>query len=163
MAKYEKPNSVNVIWAVNALEGDIEKPSDSYIQTGWVQVKPPYEYENWSMQKLHQGLAYINQLGCVEWDNQTEYQADKSYVQGSDNRIYKCIQTHTIRNPVAGNTAYWEVFEGNRQATTGARGTVELATNAETQHGTAGNLAVTPASLSSRTATTTRTGIIRTA
>ena len=73
MAKYNKPNSINTIWAVNALAQDLEKPTDSYIQTGWTQVKPPYEYENWSMNKLHQGMAYLNQLGIPEWDMNTEY------------------------------------------------------------------------------------------
>ena len=91
MAKYNKPNSINTIWAVNALSQDLEKPTDNYIQTGWTQVKPPYEYENWSMNKLHQGMAYLNQLGIPEWDMNTEYQAYKSYVQGSDNRLYRCI------------------------------------------------------------------------
>ena len=44
-------------------------------------------------------------------------------------------------------------------ATTTTRGQVELATNTETQTGTDATRAVTPASLSSRTATETRTGI----
>jgi microcystin-dependent protein len=46
------------------------------------------------------------------------------------------------------------------QATSSAAGIVELADNTETQTGTATNLAVTPASLASRTATETRAGIV---
>src|SRR5690554_7088986 len=161
MAKYNKPNSINTIWAVNALAQDLEKPTDSYIRTGWTQVKPPYEYENWSMNKLHQGMAYLNQLGIPEWDMNTEYQAYKSYVQGSDNRLYRCIQTHTNRDPVAGNTAYWEVFEGNRQATTARRGTVELATQSEVNTGDRGDLAVTPSTLQNKKASQTAEGILR--
>jgi hypothetical protein len=54
----------------------------------------------------------------------------------------------------------WIRLEVNRdQATTTVLGLVYLATNAETQTGTDSNKAVTPASLSSRTATETRTGI----
>jgi hypothetical protein len=54
----------------------------------------------------------------------------------------------------------WIRLEVNRdQATTTVLGLVYLATNAETQAGTDSNKAVTPASLSSRTATETRTGI----
>ena len=54
----------------------------------------------------------------------------------------------------------WIQLEVNRdQATTTVLGLVYLATNAETQTGTDTNKAVTPASLSSRTATETRTGI----
>lgn len=161
MAKYNKPNSINTIWAVNALAQDLEKPSDSYIQTGWTQVKPPYEYENWSMNKLHQGLAYLNQLGIPEWDMNTEYQAYKSYVQGSDNRLYRCIQTHANRDPVAGNTTYWEVYEGNRQATTARRGTVELATQSEVDAGDRDDLVVTPRTLQNKKATQSAEGILR--
>jgi len=161
MAKYNKPNSINTIWAVNALAQDLEKPTDSYIQTGWTQVKPPYEYENWSMNKLHQGMAYLNQLGIPEWDMNTEYQGYKSYVQGSDNRLYRCIQTHANRDPVAGNTAYWEVYEGNRQATTSGRGTVELATQSEVDTGDRNDLAVTPNTLQNKKATQSAEGILR--
>lgn len=54
----------------------------------------------------------------------------------------------------------WIQLEVNRdQATTTVLGLVFLATNAETQTGTDVNKAVTPASLSARTATETRTGI----
>ena len=54
----------------------------------------------------------------------------------------------------------WIQLEVNRdQATTTVLGLVFLATNAETQTGTDANKAVTPASLSARTATETRTGI----
>jgi hypothetical protein len=54
----------------------------------------------------------------------------------------------------------WIQLEVNRdQATTTVLGLVFLASNAETQTGTDSNKAVTPASLSSRTATETRTGI----
>jgi|SRR5690554_1257192 len=161
MAKYNKPNSINTIWAVNALAQDLEKPTDSYIRTGWTQVKPPYEYENWSMNKLHQGMAYLNQLGIPEWDMNTEYQAYKSYVQGSDNRLYRCIQTHANRDPVAGNTAYWEVHEGNRQATTARRGTVELATQSEVNTGNRNDLAVTPRTLQNKKASQSAEGILR--
>ncbi|MBG23894.1 MAG: hypothetical protein CMF22_10620 [Idiomarinaceae bacterium] len=161
MAKYTKPNSVNTIWATSALGTDIEKPLDSYIQTGWTQVKPPYQYENWSMNKLHQGLAYYNQLGIPEWDAMTEYQAFKSYVQATDNRIYRCIQTHTNKDPSAGNVNFWEVYEGNRQATTQARGTVELATQNEANEGTRTDLAITASTLHNKKATQSAEGIVK--
>lgn len=54
----------------------------------------------------------------------------------------------------------WIQLEVNRdQATTTILGLVYLATDSETQTGTDSNKAVTPASLSARTATETRTGI----
>lgn len=49
----------------------------------------------------------------------------------------------------------------NPPATTEIQGVVELATNAETQSGSDSDKAVTPASLSSRTATEGRTGLVQ--
>ncbi len=205
MAKYTKPDLMNTVWASSASESSIAEPdSDGSfsgvgivvdVEDGWTQVKPPYQVENWLQNKHSQFSAYINQLGIPEWDSETEYQTNKSYVQGSDNKLYKCIQTHTNRNPASSNTSYWEVFEGSRAATTEARGTVELATLAEAYAGTGNKVmtasifqaaqateddygivqystqdqvntgtatrnSVTPATLSGRTATTTRTGLV---
>lgn len=170
MPKYVKPELLNLVWASDALPADKPSPDSSGefsgagitvdVAEGWTQVKPPYEVENWIQNQQSQFNAYINQLGVPEWDTDTEYQSGKSYVQGSDNRIYKCILTHSGRNPASGNPSYWELFEGNRQATTTARGTVELATTAEAQAGTSDSLAVTPSALASRTATESRTGVI---
>lgn len=157
MAKYVKPELLNLVWASDALPADKPSPDESGefsgvgitvdVAEGWTQVKPPYQVENWIQNQQSQFNAYINQLGIPEWDADTEYQAGKSYIQGSDNRIYKCILTHSGRNPASGNPSYWELFEGNRQATTTARGTVELATTAEAQAGTSDSLAVTPSGL----------------
>ncbi len=156
MAKYLKPEKLNLVW--NSLSPSTRATPDSSgvfsgdgvtmsIQEGWSQIKPPYEIENWVQNQHAQFNAYINQLGFPEWDSDTEYQSGKSYIQGSDNRIYKCILTHRDKNPASGNPSYWELFEGNRQATTTARGTVELATDAEVQAGTSDSLAVTPSAL----------------
>lgn len=68
-----------------------------------------------------------------------------------------------IANKDAASTssaADWIALEVNRgQATTTVLGLVTLATDAEVQTGTDSNKAVTPSSLSARTATETRTGI----
>jgi hypothetical protein len=65
-----------------------------------------------------------------------------------------------VDNASTTSKADWIRLEVNRdQATTTVLGLVYLATDAETQTGTDTNKAVTPASLSSRTATETRTGI----
>lgn len=157
MAKYVKPELLNLVWASDALPADKPSPDSSGefsgtgitvdVAEGWTRVKPPYQVENWIQNQQSQFNAYVNQLGVPEWDTVTEYQAGKSYIQGSDNRIYRCILTHSGRNPASGNPSYWELFEGNRQATTTARGTVELATTAEAQAGTSDSLAVTPSGL----------------
>lgn len=66
-----------------------------------------------------------------------------------------------VPNPSTTNPNDWIFLESNRdQATTTVLGMVMLATNAETQAGTNSVKAVTPASLSARTATETRTGLI---
>ncbi len=58
------------------------------------------------------------------------------------------IQTHVNRNPAtAGNESWWELFEGNRQATTASRGTVEIATGAEVRAGASDTASVTPLTL----------------
>ena len=50
-------------------------------------------------------------------------------------------------------------FDDIKDASTTVKGIVELATDAETQTGTATTLVITPANLSARTATETRTGV----
>lgn len=68
----------------------------------------------------------------------------------------------TVNNPSNTDPNDWVFFEGNRdQATTTVLGLTMYATNAEVQAGTNNNKAITPAGLSSRTATESRTGIAR--
>lgn len=150
MPKFNKPtpSKINTIWATNAVTGDVTEIDTSKIQQGWIQEKPPYQSENWINQQHDQYIAYINQLGVPEWDQYTEYQSGKSYVQASNNLIYKCIQTHVNKNPAtAGNEAFWNVWEGNRQATTTQRGTTSYATNSQAQGAAADNVALTPSNL----------------
>lgn len=159
MPKFNKPtpSKINTVWATNAITGDVTEIDALKIQQGWVQEKPPYESENWINQQHDQYIAYMNQLGVPEWDQYTEYQAGKSYVQGSNNIIYKCIQTHVNKNPAtAGNETFWEVFEGNRQATTSKRGTVRFATDSQAASAVLEDVALTPSNiLSSLYATAT--------
>jgi hypothetical protein len=57
--------------------------------------------------------AHINQYGVVTWDDYTEYQANKSYVQGSNGVVYRCKSTHTNEDPVGDVTfTYWDVAFG---------------------------------------------------
>lgn len=68
----------------------------------------------------------------------------------------------SVNNPSNTDPNDWVFFEGNRdQASTTVLGLTMYATNAETQEGTNANKAITPAGLSSRTATETRTGLAR--
>lgn len=109
MAKYTKPENPNLIWAQDALEGSVVKPPEEKIKQGWIQQKPPLEYENWSIQRLFNTYAYYNQMGFPEWDAETEYQAGLSYVQGSDGRVYKSRVTGINQDPAGGGANYWTV------------------------------------------------------
>lgn len=75
-------------------------PSDVKIQTGWTAEVPPFQWENWSQNRQDQAIAHILQHGISVWDAATEYQAGKSYVQGSDGLLYKSRTTLTNVNPV---------------------------------------------------------------
>lgn len=107
MAKLTKPD-ISVRWAEL---GDNTKPLDSYIQNGWEAVKPPRQYFNWLDNRQDSLLAYINQAGIPEWDAITEYEGGFSYVQGSDNKVYKCLADNTNTDPTdqPANAAFWEV------------------------------------------------------
>ncbi len=114
-----KPNYQRV-WAEL---GDNTKPVDSYIQNGWLAVKPPRQYMNWIQNRQDSMLAYLNQTGVGEWDVNTDYHggagtATCSYVQGSDGKIYKCLADNgpsvtgaTSKDPVnqPANAAFWVV------------------------------------------------------
>ena len=108
MAEINKPAGINKIWANT---GDIVTPSDVKISTGWIEEIPPHEYENFVQNKQDLAIAHINQHGIAVWDAVTEYQAGKSYVTGSNGKIYLCITTNTNNNPVTDTSeANWLDF-----------------------------------------------------
>lgn len=106
MAFNTKPSGMNIVWAS---AGDILNPGDTKYQTGWGVEIPPRQWENYSQNKQDAYMAHANQLGIVDWDAETEYQADKSYVQGTTNgTVYRCILTHTNQDPELDVTnTYW--------------------------------------------------------
>lgn len=103
MAEILKPSGLNKIWANT---GDKVAPDDAKITQGWIVQKPPYQYVNFLDNKQDSAIAHINQHGIAVWDSETEYQANKSYVQGpTDGVLYRCLVTHT-NQPVT-NATYW--------------------------------------------------------
>ncbi len=106
MAFNSKPSGMNIVWAS---AGDILDPGNTKYQTGWGVEIPPRQWENYSQNKQDGFMAHANQLGMVDWDAETEYQANKSYVQGTTNgTVYRCILTHTNQDPEADVTnTYW--------------------------------------------------------
>lgn len=109
MAKFNKPTTLNKIWAQ---AGDNSAPSDAKINLGWVSEVPPRQFFNFLDNKQDQALAAINQSGIPEWDNVTEYIGNFSHVLGSNGTVYKCVLTHTNINPVTdtANTAWVIAF-----------------------------------------------------
>jgi len=106
MALITKPVNLSLTWASG---GDVLNPGDTKYATGWQVEIPPRQWFNYLDNRQDTALAHINQHGVVVWDATTEYQEDKSYVQGTTNgTIYRCIQTHTNQNPEldVGNV-YW--------------------------------------------------------
>lgn len=97
MVEITKPNFNNGLWASG---GAIVAPSNTKIATGWTAEVPPFQWENYAQNRQDQGIAHILQHGISVWDNLTEYQAGKSYVQGSDGLLYLARTTNTGVNPV---------------------------------------------------------------
>jgi hypothetical protein len=104
MAEIALPD-LSLLWAS---AGDILQPSDSKIQQGWAPEIPPRQWFNWLDNRQDQALAHFAQHGVAVWSPTIEYQAGKSYVQGSDGVIYKAITTNTNINPVGGAPGNWE-------------------------------------------------------
>lgn len=105
MAIFTKP-AFNTVWAATGVK---VAPSDVKISQGWIVEIPPYEYDNWAMNRLDAFAAHVNQAGIVSWDNTVEYQAGKSYVQSSLGTIYRALKTHTNANPDTDTMGNWEV------------------------------------------------------
>jgi predicted cupin superfamily sugar epimerase len=106
MPQFTKPTTINQVWAS---AGIISAPANLKITQGWSVEIPPYQYFNWSQNRVDSFMAHINQMGISVWDQTTEYQAGKSYVQGSDGVIYKAKTTHTNIDPANPlNGATWE-------------------------------------------------------
>ena len=104
MPQITKPDSLNTVWAD---QGSKIKPEDSKILQGWIEEIPPLQFFNWLDSRQDQALAHINQHGIPVWDAITEYQASKSYVQGSNGVVYRSIRTGFGYDPTS-SPDYWE-------------------------------------------------------
>lgn len=114
MPLFIKPQ-FNSVWAATGVR---LTPEPAKISQGWVVEIPPYEYENWSANRQDALLAHLNQLGVPQWDGTVEYQAGKSYVQGTTTGVvYKAITTNTSINPELDVSNNWQVaFESGGSA-----------------------------------------------
>ncbi|QGH72498.1 MAG: tail fiber protein [Myoviridae sp. ctThM1] len=129
---------LSLIWGS---AGDILKPSDSKIQQGWMPEIPARQWFNWLDNRQDEAIAHIAQHGIAVWSSVIEYQAGKSYVQGSDGIVYKAITTNTDVNPVGGAAGNWQsAFLTADQAT-------QVATAAQSRAMTLNNVYLSPLQL----------------
>ena len=114
MPLFAKPQFNNV-WANG---GTKLSPDVSKISVGWVVEIPPYEFDNWIQNRQDALLAHINQVGVPMWDATVEYQAGKSYIQGTTSGvIYRAVTTNTNVNPELDIQGNWTVaFQASGQA-----------------------------------------------
>lgn len=137
MAEITLPD-LSLLWAS---AGDILQQSDSKIQQGWSPEIPPRQWFNWLDNRQDEAIAHIAQHGIAVWSSTMEYQAGKSYVQGSDGLVYKAITTNTNTNPVGGAPGNWQsAFLTVDQAT-------QVATAAQSRAMTANNVYLSPLQL----------------
>lgn len=103
-----KPINLSLTWAS---AGDVLDPGNTKYASGWSAEIPPRQWFNYIDNRQDEAIAHINQHGVAVWDADTEYQINKSYVQGDSNgTIYRCKQTHTNQRPEddVANT-YWQI------------------------------------------------------
>lgn len=114
MPLFTKPQ-FNTVWAST---GTKLAPDVAKINQGWVVEIPPHEFDNWMQNRQDALLAHLNQLGIPQWDSTVEYQAGKSYVQGTTTGvIYKALTTHSNINPETDIQNNWSVaFESSGTA-----------------------------------------------
>ena len=137
MAEINLPD-MSLLWSS---AGDILQPTDSKIQQGWSAEVPPRQWYNWLDNRQDEAIAHIAQHGIAVWSSTLEYQAGKSYVQGSDGIVYKALTTNTNINPVGGAVGNWQsAFLAADQA-------VQVATAAQSRAFTANNVYISPLQL----------------
>lgn len=139
MAEIVKPD-MNLVWAVG---GAIIAPSNTKIQQGWTSEIPPHQWENWVQNRQDAAILYLMQKGVPEWDNKTEYWANRSFVQRSGN-LYKAIRNNTNADPLTSASDWTNAIPA---ATTTVPGLVARATQAEAIAGTNDTKFITPKTL----------------
>jgi hypothetical protein len=107
MAQILKPTNLSLTWASG---GDVLNPGDTKYATGWQVEIPPRQWFNYLDNRQDTALAHINQHGVAVWDELTEYQGNKSYVQGlTTGAVYRSKQTHINQDPELDvGEVYWE-------------------------------------------------------
>ena len=102
-----KPSNLGRVWADT---GEKITPPTSKIEQGWVAEIPPHQYFNYVENRQDQFASHINSHGIVFWDENTQYYANQSFVQGQTTGIvYVAKQSNKGVNPDYDDTGVWEV------------------------------------------------------
>lgn len=104
MALITKPD-VTKIWA--STPGATAAPPDAKITSGWGLEMMPAEWENFLQNRNDLMLNHLSQRGIAEWDAVTEYQANRSYVTGSNGVVYLALTTQQNINPTTDSGTNW--------------------------------------------------------
>lgn len=103
MAKINKPNDYNVIWAQSASKADIT----AKIPEGWVVEIPAVEDMNALQYRQDRAIAYLLQVGVPEWDSSSVYYV--SQIANRNGVLYRAIQENQGRDPSTSvANGYWE-------------------------------------------------------
>lgn len=141
-AEVVKPD-FSYVWASG---GAIVAPSNVKIQTGWTAEVPPFQWENFLQNRQDDAILHLFQKGISVWSATENYyfttSGERSYVQGSDGKIYVAVADSLNQNPTTDATdTYWTLaFPAEVAATTSLAGIVQLATSAQMQTGTSTTL-----------------------
>lgn len=141
MAVNKPSNLSSKMWAS---AGTVEMPSDAKIASGWTVEVPKFQTENWVQGRNDQAIGHINERGIAEWDATTDYIAGKSYVQGSNGKVYLSKvdsgPSSSVQNPVTdtSKTKWDEAFAGKDGVVfkTGENGAAILPTGTTAQRPT---------------------------
>ena len=112
--EYSKPSVMNKNWSS---QGMSVQPSDFKWSQGWIQEKPEFEFMNFWMKDKDSWMNYSNQKGLPEYDSETEYVKDKSFIQFNGS-IYKAIEDVKAVSPLQDTSgSYWlKIFNGSSTA-----------------------------------------------
>ena len=115
MTIQSKPTTYTKVWAAT---GSKVAADDFKITRGWEVEKPPYEVMNWLQNRQDQWIAHANQRGVAQWDSNTEYKANVSYVTGpTSGIIYRATVDSTGINPETDLSGKWlKAFDESQYA-----------------------------------------------
>lgn len=134
MTIQSKPTTYTKVWAAT---GSKIAAEDFKISRGWEVEKPPFEIMNWLQNRQDQWIAHTNQRGIAQWDTNTEYKANVSYVTGATTgNVYRAVTDSVAVNPETDMTGKWvSAFDASQYAYSKAQSDAITAAERVTSNG----------------------------